>query len=80
MKNDRFSLICIILFIPLLIILILLAIFDKDPYEYKCVSSYIETEEYTECYGDLYYKECYPRTREYEICDEYKKIKRSDKK
>ena len=25
------------------------------------------------------YKECYPRTREYKVCDEYKKIKRSDK-
>lgn len=67
------------LLIFIMITVILLAIFDRDPYEYKCVSSHIETEEYTECFGNLYHKECYPRTREYKVCDEYKKIKRSDK-
>lgn len=67
----------ITLLIFIMITVILLAIFDRDPYEYKCVFSHIEIEEYTECYGNLYYKECYPKTREHKVCDEYKKIKRS---
>lgn len=75
-KEEMVWWIIIIFLMFFLVGVALLCIFDREPYKYQCVSGHMETEQYTECFGNLYYKTCYPRKREYFVCDEYKKVKR----